>query len=98
MKKKVLSIACALVLCLTLFAGCSSASMYKLSYYDEMDPDRGYNENLFYENDMEAACADPTVIYIDDETDEENYGCFTCILLPTAISGATVFQRTAART
>lgn len=84
MKKKVLSIACALVLCLTLFAGCSSASMYKLSYYDEMDPDRGYNENLFYENDMEAACADPTVIYIDDETDEENYGWF--YMYPTSDS------------
>ena len=98
MKKKVLSIACALVLCLTLFAGCSSASMYKLSYYDEMDPDRGYNENLFYENDMEAACADPTVIYIDDETDEENYGWF--YMYPTSDSdfGCHGFQRTAAKT
>ena len=84
MKRKILCLVCALTLCLTLLAGCSGKVLYKLSYYDEMDPDRGYNENLFYENDMEAACADPTVIYIDDETDEENYGWF--YMYPTSDS------------
>ena len=84
MKRKILCLVCALTLCLTTLAGCSGKVLYKLSYYDEMDPDRGYNENLFYENDMEAACADPTVIYIDDESDKENYGWF--YLYPTSDS------------
>ena len=60
MKRKILCLVCALTLCLTTLAGCSGKVLYKLSYYDEMDPDRGYIENLFYENDMEAACADPS--------------------------------------
>ena len=63
----------AAVMCLSALVGCKDA--YRLSYYDELDPERGYNENLFYLNDMPAECADPTCIYIDDESDPD-YGWF----------------------
>ena len=63
----------AAVMCLSALVGCKDT--YRLSYYDELDSERGYNENLFYLNDMPAECADPTCIYIDDESDPD-YGWF----------------------
>ena len=72
---KMLSLAIAAILGFS-FVGCAKQEVYRLSYYDETDSEKGFNENLFYINDMPAACADPTCIYIDDETDEENYGWF----------------------
>lgn len=72
---KMLSLAIAAILVFS-FVGCAKQEVYRLSYYDETDSEKGFNENLFYINDMPAACADPTCIYIDDETDTENYGWF----------------------
>lgn len=67
------------------WAGCSGAhSLKRLSYYDECskNPETNmaeYNDNLFYKNafiaDSSATGADPSVIRITDETDE-NYGKF----------------------
>ena len=51
-----------------------AAEQYALPYYDQ-SADDVYNDDLFYRNDMKAACADPTVIYIDDESDPD-YGWF----------------------
>lgn len=84
MRKKALCAILAVCLCFSLFVGCGDGStMYELSYYDEMNSEKGYDENLFYENDMEAACADPTAIYITDKNDPD-YGWF--YLYPTSDS------------
>ena len=64
-------------------AACSNTSgQYALPYYDQ-SADDVYNDDLYYRNDMEAACADPTVIYIDDESDPD-YGWF--FMYPTSDS------------
>ena len=59
-----------------------AAEQYALPYYDQ-SADDVYNDDLFYRNDMKAACADPTVIYIDDESDPD-YGWF--FMYPTSDS------------
>lgn len=60
-----------LVMC-SLFStfGCSNSethvqddSYYKLSYYDGNDATLGYNNNLFYQNDVTKAGPDPSVVY-----------------------------------
>lgn len=71
---KLLAAIVAAALSFAMLAGCGKET-YRLKYYDETDPERGYNENLFYLNDMPAECADPTCIYIDDESDPD-YGWF----------------------
>lgn len=90
--RKAICAALAMCLCLSLFVGCGDAvngqggkanTLYELSYYDETDAKKGYDENLFYENDMEAACADPTAIYINDPNDPD-YGWF--YMYPTSDS------------
>lgn len=64
-------------------AACSNTSgQYALPYYDQ-SADDVYNDDLYYRNDMAAACADPTVIYIDDESDPD-YGWF--FMYPTSDS------------
>ena len=64
-------------------AACAKTSgQYALPYYDQ-SADDVYNDDLYYRNDMEAACADPTVIYIDDESDPD-YGWF--FMYPTSDS------------
>ena len=55
---------------------------YALPYYDQ-SADDVYNDDLYYINEMKAACADPTVIYIDDESDPD-YGWF--FMYPTSDS------------
>lgn len=75
MRKKTLCALLVVCLSVSLFVGCNNSTMYELSYYDEMNTAKGYDENLFYENDMEAACADPTAIYITDKNDPD-YGWF----------------------
>ncbi len=83
MRKKTLCALLAVCLSVSLFVGCNNSTMYELSYYDEMNAAKGYDENLFYENDMEAACADPTAIYITDKNDPD-YGWF--YMYPTSDS------------
>ena len=83
MRKKTLCALLAVCLSVSLFVGCNNSTMYELSYYDEMNTAKGYDENLFYENDMEAACADPTAIYITDKNDPD-YGWF--YMYPTSDS------------
>lgn len=83
MRKKTLCALLAVCLSISLFVGCNNSTMYELSYYDEMNTAKGYDENLFYENDMEAACADPTAIYITDKNDPD-YGWF--YMYPTSDS------------
>lgn len=73
MKKRVLGIALSFVLCFSVLVGCSTS--YELPYYDQMDEERGYDESLFYENKLEVAGADPSVIKITDEEDPY-YGWF----------------------
>lgn len=64
-------------------AACSNTDgQYALPYYDQ-SADDVYNDDLYYRNDMAAACADPTVIYIDDESDPD-YGWF--FMYPTSDS------------
>ena len=64
-------------------AACSNTDgQYALPYYDQ-SVDDVYNDDLYYRNDMAAACADPTVIYIDDESDPD-YGWF--FMYPTSDS------------
>ena len=79
---KLLAAIVAAALSFAMLAGCGKET-YRLKYYDETDPERGYNENLFYLNDMPAECADPTCIYIDDESDPD-YGWF--YMYPTSDS------------
>ncbi len=83
MRKKTLCALLVVCLSVSLFVGCNNSTMYELSYYDEMNTAKGYDENLFYENDMEAACADPTAIYITDKNDPD-YGWF--YMYPTSDS------------
>lgn len=83
MRKKTLCVLLVVCLSVSLFVGCNNSTMYELSYYDEMNTAKGYDENLFYENDMEAACADPTAIYITDKNDPD-YGWF--YMYPTSDS------------
>ena len=83
MRKKTLCALLVVCLSVSLFVGCNNSTMYELSYYDEMNTAKGYDENLFYENDMEAACADPTAIYITDKNDPD-YGWF--YMYPTSAS------------
>ena len=64
-------------------AACGTPSgQYALPYYDQ-SADDVYNDDLYYKNEMKAACADPTVIYIDDESDPD-YGWF--FMYPTSDS------------
>ncbi len=53
-----------------------TASGFSFEDYRETTSD--YNKNLFYYNELKFEVADPSVIYIDDETDTENYGYFYC--------------------
>ena len=94
--RKIVTVACSLLMAFGVLTGCTGGQ-YALPYYDQ-SADDVLNSDLFYRNDMKAACADPTVIYIDDESDEENYGWFYMYLRRTAISAATAFLHTAART
>ena len=67
-----------LVIACTL-SGCMTKTV-ELDYYDEIGD--GYNPTLFYENKITEFGADPGAIYIDDESDQENYGYF--YLYPTS--------------
>ena len=80
---KRLKLAVLLVLAGCMLAGCAAASeTVQIDYYDELGD--GYNPTLFYQNEITDFGADPGVIYIDDETDKENYGYF--YLYPTCDS------------
>ncbi len=48
----------------------ANATQFEMEYYDQLDPDKEKNEDLWYRNDMEARCADPTAIYIDHGPEE----------------------------
>lgn len=37
-----------------------------LEYYDSLDDERGYNQNLFFQNNLNVPAADPSVLYIDE--------------------------------
>ncbi len=63
MKKK-LSLLLALPLLLT---SCSGSA----SFGYELDFEKGYNKNLWYKNDLESLCADPSIVY--DESDGYYY-------------------------
>ena len=66
-----------------MLAGCAAGSDgVEIGFYDELGD--GYNPTLFYQNEVTDFGADPGVIYIDDETDKENYGYF--YLYPTCDS------------
>ena len=80
--RKIVTVACSLLMAFGVLTGCTGGQ-YALPYYDQ-SADDVLNSDLFYRNDMKAACADPTVIYIDDESDEENYGWF--YMYPTSDS------------
>ncbi len=68
--KKIISIFLCFLLVFPTLVSCSekdnstgTKDYYKLSYYDGLDQELGYNNNLFYENDTKKAGADPSVIY-----------------------------------
>ena len=63
------------VLCMITLSGCANYGKYALPYYDQ-SADENFNPQLFYRNDMPLIAADPTVLYIEDEEDTENYGWF----------------------
>ena len=71
--KKIIGILFAAVLAFSV-AACNGngKNMYALSYDDQMPASGEFNESLFYRNDLETACADPQVMYIDDPTSTEN--------------------------
>ncbi len=48
---------------------------YETEMLSEIGAD-GYNSNLFYVNNLDFEIADPTVIQITDEDDDENFGYF----------------------
>lgn len=73
--KKLLTTIFAALFAFVALAGCANMGKNYLPHYDQ-SADDVLNSDLFYRNDMVTAGADPTVIYIDDETDEENYGWF----------------------
>ena len=73
--KKLLTTIFAALFAFAALAGCANMGKNYLPHYDQ-SADDVLNSDLFYRNDMVTAGADPTVIYIDDETDEENYGWF----------------------
>ena len=64
-----------------MLSGCANYGKYALPYYDQ-SADENFNPQLFYRNDMPLIAADPTVLYIEDEEDTENYGWF--YLYPTS--------------
>lgn len=74
MKKAICSML-AFLLAASMLAGCGGAKSAALKYDDQIKEDNGFNENLFYRNDLETAIADPAVIYIDDESSTE-YGYY----------------------
>ncbi len=74
MKKKASALILTLILCLSMLVGCN-ANSYELSYINGYKENGEYNESLYYFNDLEAPCADPTVICITDKSDP-NYGWF----------------------
>lgn len=73
--KKALVTVLSLFFAFSVLTGCANVGKYYLPHYDQ-SADDVLNSDLFYRNDMVTSGADPTVIYIDDETDEENYGWF----------------------
>lgn len=62
-----------------MLTGCATETSNNIAYYDNIGD--GYNPTLFYQNEVTDFGADPGVIYINDETDKENYGYF--YLYPT---------------
>lgn len=65
-----------------MLTGCAVETSGNIAYYDEIGD--GYNTELFYQNKVTDFGADPGVIYIDDESDKENYGYY--YLYPTTDS------------
>lgn len=53
-----------------------SLGVVDLPYYDQTDEEIGYNRNLFYENNLNAVSADPTVIFVSKEENEQYGGYF----------------------
>ena len=50
-----------LLLLTSLLASCNSANATDGFGY-ELDFEKGYNKNLWFKNDLETKCADPSVI------------------------------------
>lgn len=60
-KKGIISLA----LCTLFLASCNT--MREASFNFETDFSEGYNKNLWYKNDLESDCADPSVIYSEED-------------------------------
>ena len=73
--KKIAKAALVLLLAFGMLAGCADSGKYELPYYRQAAED-ALNKSLYYQNDMTVVGADPSVVYCDDESDEENYGWF----------------------
>ena len=90
---KLLKRAALLALTGCMLTGCAAETSTNIAYYDNIED--GYNPTLFYQNDITDFGADPGVLYIDDETDKENYGYF--YLYPTCDSDLLTMGITAYR-
>lgn len=80
-KSGIIKIIIVVALSVIMLSGCANYGKYALPYYDQ-SADENFNPQLFYRNDMPLIAADPTVLYIEDEEDTENYGWF--YLYPTS--------------
>ena len=73
--KKAIVLLLSLLFAMTAF-GCGGKSgntaMYALKYDDQINADNGFDENLFYRNDLESQLADPQVFRIDDPDSDQN--------------------------
>lgn len=56
-----------LLLLTSLLASCNSANATDGFGY-ELDFEKGYNKNLWFKNDLETKCADPSVIYCAEDS------------------------------
>ena len=62
-RKTLLALFCTLIL-----AACSSnPKVIESDFGHEMDFSKGYNKNLWYKNDLEQLCADPSIIYCEED-------------------------------
>lgn len=72
--KKAIVLLLSLLFAMTAFGcgGKSGAAMYALKYDDQINADNGFDENLFYRNDLETPLADPQVFRVDDPDSDQN--------------------------
>lgn len=78
MKKKVLGVACALLIGAVSLAGCGGGAdnggKYELPYHQQSGKE--LNESLYYRNDLETAACDPSILWVSKEQDPVYGGYF----------------------